>query len=119
MMLSMVGRSSFISWRLAPSMARPMGTPCPSVSKLRLTPALARSVGLGPVFFPAQRRFGHRPVHAQPGPVDPFDLIVRHQPGRPELLEDPGLDPLLEAVMGRGRGTDAGGRQRLPLTTRP
>src|SRR5215472_4195119 len=48
--LPMVGRTSFISWRLAPSIVRPMGSPCPSESLLRLTPLLPRSVGLGPVF---------------------------------------------------------------------
>src|SRR2546423_14784431 len=51
-MPSMVGRTSFISWRCAPSIVSPIGTPCPSVSTLRLTPLLPRSVGLGPVFSP-------------------------------------------------------------------
>ena len=49
--LSRVSRVSFMSCRLAPATAKPTGTPCPSVSRLRLTPALPRSVGLGPVFF--------------------------------------------------------------------
>ncbi len=38
----------------------------------RLTPSLPRSVGFLPVFFPAQWRLGHRPVHALPFPLDPF-----------------------------------------------
>jgi hypothetical protein len=33
----------------------------------------------------------------------------------PHLLENAGGDPLLEAVVGRGTGTEAGGVQRLPL----
>ena len=77
--LSMVVRTSFMSFRLAPATAKPIGTPWPSVSRLRLTPSLPRSVGLGPVFFPAQRGFGHGPVHAQPVPVDPFQLIELHE----------------------------------------
>jgi hypothetical protein len=54
-MLSLVAGTNFISWRLAPSMCKPIGTPCPSVSRLRLTPSLPRSVGLGWVFFPERR----------------------------------------------------------------
>jgi hypothetical protein len=32
------------------------------------------------------------------------------------LGEDPGFDPLLEATVSRGAGTEAGGVQRVPLT---
>ena len=39
----MVSRTSFMSFRLAPSIARPIGTPCPSVNRLRFAP-----------FFPGQ-----------------------------------------------------------------
>ena len=46
--LSTVARTSFMSWRFAPSTARPTGTPWASVSRLRLTPRLPRSVGLAP-----------------------------------------------------------------------
>src|SRR3712207_8319772 len=69
MMLSMVVRTSFISFRFAPSTASPIGTPCPSVSRLRLTPRLPRSVGFGPVFFPPERCLRHRAIHTQPVPV--------------------------------------------------
>jgi hypothetical protein len=51
-MLTKVASTSFMSCRLAPSTATPKGTPRPSVSKLRLTPCLARSVGFGPVSSP-------------------------------------------------------------------
>src|SRR5438874_1504286 len=118
MMLSIVGRSSFISWRLAPSIVSPMGTPCPSVSRLRLTPLLPRSVGLGPVFFPAQRGFGHRPIHREPVPVDPAGLLKLLQSGLPQLEEDSGLHPLLKAIMGGGVGTQLGLIQGLPLAPR-
>src|SRR5947207_2095589 len=100
-MLSIVDRTRFISWRLAPSISRPIGTPCPSVSKLRFTPLLPRSVGLEPVFFPAQRRFGHRPVHREPLPVNSMEFIKLLNSGLPEFEEDARLHPLLKAIRGR------------------
>jgi len=79
-----------------------------------LTPFLARSVGFVPVFFPPEGCLGHAPVHAQPRPVDAFQTVVFEQPGLPHLVEDAGLHPLLEAVVGRGAGTENGGVQGLP-----
>src|SRR5437764_10140269 len=101
MMLSMVGRTSFISWRLAPSIARPIGTPCPSVSRLRFTPLLPRSVGLGPVFFPAQWRFGHRCAHTHTQPIEPTQLIKLLDADLPQLEEDAGLHPHVTAIVRR------------------
>ena len=46
-----VPRTSFMSCRLAPSMAIPTGMPLASVSRLRLTPCLPRSVGFASVFL--------------------------------------------------------------------
>jgi len=77
---------------------------------------LARSVGFFPVFFPPERRFGHAPVHAQPGPIDPFPLVIGQQTGLPHLLEDTGRDPFLEAVMGGGTRTKDRRVQSFPLT---
>ncbi len=105
-----------MSGRLAPSTANPTGMPSASVSRLRLLPFLARSVGFLPVFFPPEGCLGHAPVHRQPGPVDPFPVVVGHQAVLPELLEDAGLDPFLEAVVSRGRGAKLGGPQSFPLT---
>src|SRR4029453_15264696 len=85
--LSIVIRTNFMSLRLAPATARPLGMPFASVNTLRFTPALPRSVGFGPVFFPAQGRFGHRAVHAQPFPVYPLYFVILLQPGLPELKE--------------------------------
>src|SRR5262245_48328565 len=113
-MLSKVSRTNFMSLRLAPSTASPTGTPAASTSRLRLTPFLPRSVGFLPVFFPPEGRLGHAPVHRQPGPVDPLEEVVLQQAGLPEFQEDAGLDPLLEAVVGRGAGAELGGVQRLP-----
>jgi hypothetical protein len=51
-MFSIVSRTSFIAWQFAPSTARPMGPPCPSVRRLLLVPCLPRSVGCLPVSAP-------------------------------------------------------------------
>ena len=76
---STVDRTSFMSWRLVPSTASPTGIPWASANRLRLTPRLPRSVGLGPVFFPAQRGFGHGPVQAQPTPVQTLQFVIAFQ----------------------------------------
>src|ERR1700677_4352801 len=109
--LSMVSRTNWWSGRLAPSTARPMGTPCPSTNWLRLTPFLARSVGFLPVFFPPEGCLGHAPVHTQPLPVDPLDAVVVEQTGLPPLGKDARLDPFLKAVVSGGSGTELGGVQ--------
>src|SRR5262245_11402660 len=93
--------------------------PAPSTSRLRLTPNLPRSVGFLPVFFPPEGCLGHAPVHAQPGPIDPLQLVVLQQPGLPQFQEHAGADPFLKAIVRGGTGTDAGGVQRLPLAASP
>ena len=89
--------------------------------------------------LPAERRFDHRAIHRQPGPIDPAQFVKLFHPGLPQAEEDAGAHPLLEAVM-RGRvgaqvrlvqrlplaagaqhiedgiGTDPGGRPRAPAT---
>ncbi len=89
--------------------------PFASTSRLRLTPFLARSVGFFPVFFPPERRFGHAPVHRQPGPIEALPVVVGQQAGLPQRLEDAFLHPALEAVVGRGAGAEAGGVESFPL----
>jgi hypothetical protein len=96
-----------------------MGTPSASVNKLRLTPFLARSVGFGPHFFPAQRGLGHGPIHRLPCPIDPFQLVILQQASFPKPPENARLDPLLEAIMGGAAGTNARGIQRVPLAACP
>ena len=96
-MASSVAATSFWSGTLAPSTATASGTPRPSISVERLTPSLPRSVGFFPVFFPTQRRLGHRPVHALPFPVDAFQLVVFGQSELPEFLEHAQLAPTLES----------------------
>src|ERR687891_2290815 len=114
----MVARTSFMSCRLTPSTTRPRGTPWPSVSRLRLTPPLPRSVGFGPVFFPPEGRFAHRPVQAQPRPVNALQLVKPVHASLPEFQEYLSFDPLLEPVVGRGLGTQLGLLQGFPLATR-
>src|SRR5215211_1316961 len=113
--LSSVSRAIWKSLRFAPSATTPKGTPRPSVSRLRFTPLLARSVGLGPVFPPTQGGLGHRPIQRLPRPLDPFQGVVFFQAQRPQLLKHAGFGPLLEAAMGGTAGADAGGVQRVPL----
>ena len=86
------------------------------MSRLRLVPLLARSVGLGPVPFPPQGRFGHRPIHRLPFPVDAHGSIVLQEPSLPQFLKAPGLLPLLEAIV-CGAPRPQTPRQGLPLTT--
>src|SRR5881296_3173919 len=93
MRLSTVSATNFMSGRFAPATPQPTGTPWPSVSRLRLTPLLARSVGLGPVFFPAQRGLRQGPIHPQPAPVQALQLLKLLYPGLPQLQKHSGLDP--------------------------
>src|SRR5205807_3174670 len=99
-MLASVSRTSFMSGRLAPSTAKPTGMPSASTSRLRLAPRLPRSVGFLPVFFPPEGRLGQAPVHRDPGPVQALPVVVGHQAGLPEGLEDARRDPFLETVVG-------------------
>ena len=112
-----VSSTSLKSLRLAGPTAIPTGTPEPSVISERFVPSFARSTGEGPVFFPAERRFGDAAVHRKPAPVEALDLVVLLKAALPEVLEDTKLRPLLESVVGRGAGTDEGGVERLPLAT--
>lgn len=78
-------------------------------------PALAPVGRIGPDFFPTERGFRHRPVHAQPIPVDPFRFIERLDSGFPERQKDARLNPLLKPNMGRRFRAQVGLIQRLPL----
>src|SRR6266545_277685 len=113
--LSSVSRPSLKSGRFAPATATPRGTPAPSVSRLRFVPRLARSVGLGPVFSPTQRRFRQRAVEGLPLPLDPREFVVSKQAAVPEFPEHSRLGPFLEAAVGTALGAEAGGGQRIPL----
>src|SRR5688572_1332182 len=92
-MLAIVSRASLKSTTFAPSTASPRGIPADSVSRLRFVPDLARSVGLGPLFFPSQRRLRHRAIHGQPVPVDADEFVVSFQRSHPGLLENTRFGP--------------------------
>src|SRR5208337_4561553 len=109
-----VPSTSLLSWQLAPSTATAIGIPCPSVSRLRLTPDFALSVGFLPVFSPPNGAFVIAPsihCHAQ---SSPFFFIQFQQSRLPHLLEDLGFYPLLKSNMHRTSRTQTP-RQRLPL----
>src|SRR5690349_421441 len=114
-LLSRVSTNILKSFLFAPATHKPTGTPLASTSSERLVPLLARSTGLGPVFFPRQGRLAHRPIHRKPTPVDAVKGVVLRQPGLPETPKKAVLGPGLKAVVGRPTGGEAGGPQRVPL----
>src|SRR5260370_7350270 len=87
--LSRVSSTIFMSLRLAPSTAKPIGIPLASTNWLRLTPPLARSVGFLPVFFPPARPLGHAAVLPPPRPAAPSHPA----PTRPPSLPHPSHTP--------------------------
>jgi len=89
--------------------------PRASVKRLRLTPPLARSVGVGPVFFPAQRRLVQRTVEGHPLKIEPNQLVVVPQGFVPEPGKHARLYPLLEAAVRRAGRANARRAQRFPL----
>ena len=91
------------------------GRPCPSVSTLRFTPPLPRSVGLGPVVSPAQGSLGHAVVQCQPLPVNALQFLAFQQAAPPECLEYTCINPFPEAAIRRRAGADSGAVQRIPL----
>src|SRR5690242_6426407 len=116
-MLWMVSANILKSLRLAPATHKPTGTPPASTSNERLVPPLARSVGLGPVFFPRQGRLAHRPIHRKPTPINAVKGVVLGQTGLPEAHKKAVLDPGLKAIVGRRTGAEARGGERVPLAT--
>src|SRR5947199_7293360 len=109
--------SAALSGVLAAVIANPIGTPPPSVRTWRLVPDFARSVGLGPVFFPAQRSFVERGVGRLPRPLQALGRVVVLQQQAPHRLPDPLLHPALEPPMD-GRTGSVLARHGFPLTTR-
>jgi hypothetical protein len=67
-----------------------------------LVPDLARSTGLGPVFFPSQGSLGDHAVAAEPIPVQAYQAVIALKTFPPELQKDARLLPLLKAVVGHG-----------------
>lgn len=109
---------SLKSFLFAPSITHPRGSPLPSVKRLRFMPCLARSVGLGPLFFPPKRRFTHRSIHRTEAPINASQLVVAFETLLPELPEYSCFPPFLKPAVGRARGTQARGVEGIPLASR-
>ena len=88
-MLSSVASTSFLSWRLAPSTARPTGTPLASVSRLRLVPSLPRSVGFRPVRSPPSGALVMAPSIASHSQSSPFISSYSCKPRAQRLTKTP------------------------------
>jgi hypothetical protein len=111
-------RANFIAWRFAPSITTPIGTPCPSVSTLRFTPLLPRSVGLGPVFSPpsgADAAWPH-PCSASPNRAHTIHQIAQLPPAK-AVPEDACFHPFLKPAVCCRMRTEIGLVESLPLTT--
>src|SRR5438093_4653164 len=110
--------SAALSGVLAAVITSAIGAPPPSVRTWRLVPDLARSVGFGPVFFPAQRSFVQGRVGGLPGPLQALRgvIVLEEQPPhrRPHAVVDPALEPPVH----RGPRTELPG-DSLPLAARP
>ena len=117
-MFSIVSRTNFMSLRLAPSTANPIGTPCPSVKRLCFAP-FSPVGGVTSRILTTQRRFGHGSIHAQPSPVYPFQLIETLHPDLPKLQKDACFFPFLETIMCGGTRNQVGMIQRFPLASCP
>ena len=85
----------------------------------------ALNTAFGPVsgvrtgVFAAQGRFGHGPIHAQPGPIKARQLIKLRHTRLPQPQKDVGLNPDLIAIMCRRAGTQVGVVERFPLAASP
>jgi hypothetical protein len=66
-----------------------------------LVPGLARSVGLGPVFFPPEPGLAQPPVGRLPFPLDLAQLVALLDQQGPDLLEDAVAAPPLEPAVHR------------------
>lgn len=82
-------------------MTTPSGPPSPSTSRLSLVPGLARSVGLGPVFFPPEPGLAQPPVGRLPPPLHLAQLVALLDQQGPDLLEDAVAAPPLEPAVHR------------------
>src|SRR5436309_966943 len=110
--------SAALSGVLAAVITKAIGTPPPSVRTWRLVPALARSVGFGPVFFPTQRGFVQGRIRRLPRPLQALGRIIVLEEQPPHRLPHAVVDPALESPM-HCRSRAELPRDGLPLATRP
>ena len=109
--------SFFMSVRLAPVTRRATGMPLASVSRCRLVPGLPRSVGFAPrglrlasaPFLPNGALTMHPSAacQVQSSPISPSYCA---QQDRPRPLQRSGRDPLAEALVDGGLGSELAGQ---------
>lgn len=115
-MASGVGSVGFISCRLTPATAKPMGISRPSVSRLRLGPDLHRSVDWDRFLLP-QRGLGYHPVHRLLFPIQ-ADLIIVPSTPACHILEDACFLPFLKPTVDGAGGAETAW-QGCPLAPGP
>src|SRR6516165_12807404 len=113
-MAPMVSSRSRWSLTLAAATTAPSGPPSRSTTRLCLVPALPRSVGFLPTFFPPEPGLAQHPVGRLPLPVDRAEVVTLGDQCRPDLLEDPGAAPPLEPAVDRAVAAEAFG-ELVPL----
>src|SRR5579859_1291522 len=99
-MASSVAASSLVSWTLAPAITTPSGPPAASTKRLRFTPRLPRSVGLGPMRSP-QPRLAHCRIGRLPLPVHAAQLVALRDQAGPHAVEHAQGNPALQGAVHR------------------
>src|SRR5215207_5399941 len=97
----MVSSSSLKSGTLAPAITTESGPPSASTKIERLTPILALSVGLGPIWSPQGTGLAHRTVGRLPLKVHPAEFLALLDQLSPDEIQHAKLDPPLEGAMHR------------------
>src|SRR5215207_3180462 len=98
----MVSSSSLKSGTLAPAITTESGPPSASTKIERLTPILALSVGLGPIWSPQGTGLAHRTIGRLPLEVHSAELFAFLDQLSPDEIQDVKLDPPLEGAVYRG-----------------
>lgn len=98
-MESMVASRSLQSCRFAPSSTAAKGPPSASTKILFFVPSFPRSVGLGPIFSPAEPGLVGASVGGLPCPIKAAEFVAFGNKLFPDALEKTLFHPLLEPVM--------------------
>src|SRR6516165_2764106 len=96
----MVASRSLQSGTLAASRTTPRGPPCSSTNRLVFVPALPRSVGFLPTFFPPVAGFAQATVGTLPAPIHTGQIVTAFDKQSPQALENAVLAEALEPAMG-------------------
>src|SRR5262249_22076214 len=98
-MASMVCSNSRWALTLAAATTAPRGPPSRSTRRLCLVPALPRSVGFFPTFFPPEPGLAQPPIGALPVPVDAAQFGAALQQQGPDAGEHAAAAPALEPAV--------------------